>query len=144
MESAPTDFHRYQFAFPQHDTALQVEVRDDDVVIRATRDSLTEERKASFIHELASEGFIPDDYLWYSPYGGRRTGRTILWKIDPFWPGESAPESHRRLVYIQALSYSALILALFMGLLFTGNLGNLRLGSYPTTHHEAAAALLAP
>jgi len=144
VKSAPTDFHSYQFDFPPLDTALQVEVHDDDVVIRATRDTFTEDRKASFIHELAAEGFIPEDYMWYTPYGGRRTGRTILWKIDPFWPGESAPESHRRLVYIQALSYSALILALFMGLLFTGNLGNLRLGSYPAQHHEAAAARPAP
>lgn len=144
MKSTPTDFQRYQFTFPQHDTELQVEVRDDDVVIRATRDTFTEERKASFIHELASEGFIPDDYMWYSPYGGRKTGRTILWKIDPFWPGEAAPESHRRLVYVQALSYSALILALFMGLLFTGNLGNLRLGSNGTEHHDTAVARPAP
>ncbi len=127
------------------DTELQVEVRDEDVVIRATRDTFTEDRKAAFIHELASEGFIPDDYMWYSPYGGRKTGRTILWRIDPFWPGEeAAPESHRRLVYVQALSYSALILALFMGLLFTGNLGNLRRGASPAEHHETTISHTAP
>jgi hypothetical protein len=143
VKFAPTDFRRFEFSFPALDTELQVELRDDEVVIRATRDAFTEDRKAAFIHELASEGFIPDEYLWYSAFEGRGSGQVVRWRIDPFWRGETAAGSHRRLVYVQALSYSALVIALFMGLLFTGSLGGFHLGA-PASHQQPSAAATPP
>jgi len=137
VKSAPTDFRRFEFSFPTLDTEVQVQACDDGVVVRATRDSFSEDRKASFIHELASEGFIPDEFLWYSAHG---TGPLVSWTVDPFWKGATPGIAHRRLVYVQALSYTALVAALFMGLLFTGSLGGFHLGA-PDSHHEAPAAV---
>jgi len=75
----------FEFYFPHSDTLVQVETSEDDVTIRATRETFSESRKEYFIHELASEGFIPDQYRWYS--NGARGVRWILdrsWvKIDP-------------------------------------------------------------
>jgi hypothetical protein len=50
---------------------LLIEAREDEVVIHATADSLSEAQKLSFVHYLAVEGFIPAQYLWLnapSPY----------------------------------------------------------------------------
>jgi hypothetical protein len=59
-------------------------VADDAVVIRATRDTFSEQRKAAFIRELAAEGFIADSYQWFSP---ARPGSYFgaQWVIDYSW-----------------------------------------------------------
>jgi hypothetical protein len=54
----------FQFTFPKLGTFIEVEDRDDTVVIRASRDSFSEQRKLSFIRELAAEGFIADCFQW--------------------------------------------------------------------------------
>ena len=137
MNSIPLDCHRFEFSFPRLDTEVQVEVSAGEVVIRSNRDSFSADRKSFFIHELAAEGFIPDAFLWYSPQGVRPGGHSVTWTVDPtLIAGSEATASRSRLLYLQALSYSALAMALFLGLLFTGNLGNVRVGLSPAERHD--------
>jgi hypothetical protein len=126
VKSLPLDFDRFEFSFPHLDTDLQVEVRDGDVTILATRDTFSDDRKAAFVHELAAEGFIPDAFMWYSPRGFRPAGQQLAWRVDSAWFGTTDTTTTRtRGLYFRALSYSsALAAALFLGLLVCGNLGN--------------------
>ena len=62
MNSTLTRPERYEFCFPEKDTLVLVEVVGNGVTVRATRDTFTEQRKASFVRELAAEGFISDSY----------------------------------------------------------------------------------
>ena len=75
---------RYEFCFPEKDTLVLVEVMGNDVTVRATRDTFTGQRKASFVRELAAEGFIPDSYLWFSPTGPD-SYFGVRWLIDYSW-----------------------------------------------------------
>ncbi len=59
----------YEFYFPERDTLVLVETTPAAVIIRATRDTFSEKRKRFFIHELAAEGFIADDFEWHSLAG---------------------------------------------------------------------------
>jgi len=68
------------------------------VVIRATIDNYSERRKALFIHELSSEGFIPDEYQFMTNTdGGSFSGGR--WVIDGSWlvvpPGVIATSRRR-------------------------------------------------
>jgi hypothetical protein len=74
----------YEFCFPTLDTLVQVEAADNAVVIRATRDTFSEERKARFIRELAAEGFISDDYRWSLPAASAEF-RGVRWLVDFSW-----------------------------------------------------------
>src|ERR1700722_14737377 len=66
MRATPLEHRTFEFRFPALDTLVKVQVRDERVTIRASRDSFTSQRKEAFIHELATEGFIPDEYRWHS------------------------------------------------------------------------------
>lgn len=79
-----TKVSRFEFSFPQLDTLVQVEESEGKVVIRATRDTFTEGRRASFIRELAAEGFIPDQYRW-TLLASYRGESGIRWLIDHSW-----------------------------------------------------------
>ncbi len=74
----------YEFCFPEKDTLVRVEVANEGVTVRATRDTFTEQRKASFVRELASEGFIADSYRWFSAVGPE-SYLGIRWVIDYTW-----------------------------------------------------------
>lgn len=74
----------YEFYFPERDTLVLVEASPAAVTIRASRDTFSEKRKRFFIHELAAEGFIPDDYEWYS-LAGSELSRGARWLVDPTW-----------------------------------------------------------
>jgi hypothetical protein len=75
---------RAEFYFRKPDNMILVENGDDGVVIRASHDNFSERRKSLFIHELASEGFIPEHLHWStesdfaSPFG-------VKWVIDSSW-----------------------------------------------------------
>jgi len=79
--SAPRTF---EFCFPRHDTLVLVEDAGGEVLIRATRDTFTEERKLAFVHELAAEGFIPDRYLWCSTIN-QHDILGVRWLVDYSW-----------------------------------------------------------
>jgi hypothetical protein len=74
----------YEFCFPEKDTLVLVEVGDEGVTVRATRDTFTEQRKASFVRELAAEGFIAETYRWFSS-AGQDSYLGVQWKIDYSW-----------------------------------------------------------
>ena len=74
----------FDFYFGPLDTLVRVEEVDEQVVIRATRDTFSGQRKACFIRELAAEGFIPDRYHWFTAVGD--AGRLgIRWRVDVSW-----------------------------------------------------------
>lgn len=70
----------FEFYFPHSDTLVQVGTFDTDVTIRATKATFSDSRKESFIHQLAAEGFIPDNYRWYTT-----GGRGVRWILDCSW-----------------------------------------------------------
>ena len=69
----------FDFYLPLLDTLVRVERSGDQIVIRATRDTFSAACKASFIRELAAEGFIPDHRTTGSPTPGAIGGSGILW-----------------------------------------------------------------
>jgi len=73
----------FEFYFPDVDTLLLAEHQADKVVIRATKNTFSERRKITFIHHLASEGFIPDYYQWLSNLDPAWSN--IYWRIDYSW-----------------------------------------------------------
>jgi hypothetical protein len=74
----------YEFYFPDVDTHVQVESSSAAVIIRATRNTFSEERKRRFIHVLAAEGFIPDEFEWLS-LAGSELSRGVHWLVDISW-----------------------------------------------------------
>ena len=74
----------YEFYFPDVDTLVRVETSSVAVVIRASRNTFSEQRKRRFIHELAAEGFIPDDYEWLS-LASSELSRGVRWLVDVSW-----------------------------------------------------------
>jgi hypothetical protein len=82
MKTLEEESSCFEFSLTGLDTLVSVESAEDEVLIRTSRDGLSKERKAAFVRELASEGFIPDSYRW--------RGR-VRWHVDPaWWWGRSA------------------------------------------------------
>jgi hypothetical protein len=79
----------FEFDFPRLDTAVEVETTSEGVVIRASRNTFSEERKRCFIRELVAEGFIDESCRWQSP--GQPGG--VRWMVDPT---EFMPDVMRR------------------------------------------------
>lgn len=105
--------HVYEFCFSNLDTLVQVEEAKGHVVVRASRDTFSERRKACFIRELAAEGFIPDEYRWFtltSPASFHR----VRWLVDVscFRPAQAVIAHTWRLMV--RLQLSAVILWLIM------------------------------
>jgi len=102
------------FAFPQLDAVVEVTASPTGVVIRASRDCFSEERKHSFIRELAAEGFIDEACCW------RRLGSLhgVHWLVDAsgFMPDAASVARTRRLMLRLIFSSAGLWLCL-MGLL---------------------------
>ena len=57
---------RFELYIRDLDNHVLVENSADGVVIIATRDNLSDKRKALFVRHLAAEGYIPDRYEWFS------------------------------------------------------------------------------
>ena len=74
----------HEFYFANLDTLVQVEQFDNSVTIRATRPTFSEQRKECFIHELAAEGFIDDDYRLFS-FTAAQPFRRVRWLVDYSW-----------------------------------------------------------
>lgn len=114
---------------------VQVEVVDESVTVRASRDAFNAQRRDSFIRELASEGFIPESNLWKSLTGGRG----IRWVIDRSWMGfDDVAAAYGRRVGIGTFSGMLVGTVLMMALLFGGYLGNFRVTSSPPAQHSSA------
>jgi hypothetical protein len=108
----------YEFCFPELDTLVLVEERDDGILIRATRDTFSPQRKERFIRELAAEGFIPEDCQWTSSYG-MPPGKGLRWAIDPSWLElNPAMLARTRRIMVTAIASATLLLAVMMTVLF--------------------------
>lgn len=66
------------------DNLLLVENEDGAVTVRAARDNFSERRKMFFIRELAAEGFIPDNFLYFTNTEGPML-LGLRWIIDGSW-----------------------------------------------------------
>jgi hypothetical protein len=75
---------RFEFCYPQLDALVEVQERDDEVVIRATRDVFTEAQKVAFVRHLASEGFIADRFRW-CPAISSPANASVRWSVDYSW-----------------------------------------------------------
>ena len=70
---------RYEFIFSELDTLVEVEPHCEQVIIRVTRDSFSEQRKDLFVRYLIEEGFIDESAYWSS-------SKRIEWRLDRSWP----------------------------------------------------------
>lgn len=107
----------YEFDFPQLDTAIEIKVAPETVVILASRNSFSEERKRCFIRELAAEGFIDESWAWREPGGSNG----MRWIVDPaeFLPGAAALARTRRFMLGLFFSIVALGLVLMGGVILS-------------------------
>ena len=72
---------------------LWIENADEEIVIHAEANNFTAGQKASFVHYLAVEGFIPAHYFWAdlsSPYARH----SVRWLVDPV-SSTNGPERNR-------------------------------------------------
>jgi hypothetical protein len=145
VKSLPVECNRYEFRYPHLNTILLVDVLGDEVTVHASRDSFSRERKASFIRELASEGFIPDEHRWYSSDAFHAKHSPITWVVDMSWLriDERAFAQTRRSL-MKFIVVGTALLAFMMTLLFTDNLGNVRVRSSPVPQRTTREDHLAP
>jgi len=74
----------FEFYFPDLDNIILVECLDEENVrIRFTKNNLSEKRRTAFVHQLAAEGFIPDQFQWYS--GATFGSLSVQWLHDCSW-----------------------------------------------------------
>jgi hypothetical protein len=118
MKLHEADTHIFEFAFPALDTLVRVVAAGDDITIRATRDTFSEQRKERFIRELAAEGFIADEFRWRLLSGSGGGGR-VRWVVDPSWamPGPEAIAQTDRWV-LGLLGGGILLWLILLGSLF--------------------------
>src|ERR1700677_1863250 len=81
VKSLPAEARRYVFRFPPLDTVPPVDVLDEAVTIRASRNTFSKRRKISFVRELVAEGFIPDEFQW-SSLPDAEPDYPIQWLVD--------------------------------------------------------------
>lgn len=122
MKTTTDNSHRFEFSYPMLDTLVLVEENESEVVIRATRDTFTPERKAAFLRELVMEGFVSEKYRWAN-VSNELGSFHVRWLIDYSWLeiGEEVLKRSRRLMVRLFVSSSLGWLAMIVGLfLFSG------------------------
>jgi hypothetical protein len=109
----------YDFAFPPpRETLVRVERVPEGVLIRANRHTFGEARKKSFVHQLAAEGFIPDEYQQFD--GFEKASPRISWIVDSTWvmPGRRARAETNgfmcRLLIVAGLIWIGSLVGLFI------------------------------
>jgi hypothetical protein len=123
MKTNTIEPETFEFCFPKLDTLVCVENRPDEVVIRATRATFSEERKAYFVRELAAEGFIPLDYKWLGEQSTFSCNPVVRWLVDCSWwtLSPNAVASTRRFM-IRTLVGGALLWLLLMTCAISGSI----------------------
>src|ERR1041385_6921850 len=83
MRAQKISTRQSQFYLADLDTPVLVESSDDGrVAIRAARNNISAQRKAAFVRQLATEGFIPDSYQWFDDSCG---DCGLSWIVDYSW-----------------------------------------------------------
>jgi hypothetical protein len=117
--------NHFEFCFPRMDTLLLVEVAESGVTIRATRDTFSPQRKASFVRELVAEGFIPEEFRWLPVGGAQSYGRGIRWLVDFSWLQiEEAVLARMHRMITKLFAFAFVFTVLLVGLVATGRIGN--------------------
>jgi len=103
----------FQFYLSDLDNIVLVECHEDETVtVRATKNNCSQERQISFIRKLAAEGFLPDEYQWFS--GATDGSNGVRWIKDLSWlkiePAVQKP-SHR---FMKRLFIAACVLWIAM------------------------------
>jgi hypothetical protein len=113
----------YDFYLADLDNLIRVENRPDGVLIRASRDNVSERRKSFFIHELAAEGYIPDCYQWLCN-AADDAGRGARWIVDYSWL-RIDPQLRRRTSHfiLRLLAGAGLVWLLLLGAAFLSTAG---------------------
>lgn len=103
-----------EFCFPPLDAHVRVDVSEEFVTIRASRDTISASQKEYFVKYLASEGFIPEQYRWSLPGGPEDWFGGIRWIVDYSWMviSEDVLAISRRLVL--RLFAGSIVLCLFL------------------------------
>jgi uncharacterized pyridoxamine 5'-phosphate oxidase family protein len=103
----------FEFYFPDLDNMVLVEsLEDGNVRVRFTKNNLSEKRKVFFIRELAAEGFIPDNYQWFS--GSTIGSASVTWVKDYSWVKVPAAVTRRTNRVMRLLLVASCILWLAM------------------------------
>ena len=113
MNTRTLDPRVFDFNFPDHDTLIRVEDRDDLITIRATRDTFNRSARERFIHHLAAEGFIPDEFQWFA-FDQGTIARPLCWVIDYSWLELDAGDTARARHFMLRLIGSAVVLWLVL------------------------------
>jgi len=122
MKTHTVEPESFEFYFSKLDTLVCVENRSNHVLIRATKATFSEARKACFIRELAAEGFISDDYQWFNERSSFSVQPPIRWLVDRSWCKLSpATTAIARRFMVRALVGSVLLWLLLMVSLFLGS-----------------------
>jgi hypothetical protein len=130
--------NHFEFCFPRMDTLLLVEVAASGVIIRATRDTFSPQRKACFVRELVAEGFIPDEFRWLPVGGAQSYGRGIRWVVDISWLQiDEAVVARTRRTITKAIAFAFVFTVVLVGLVATGHLGNRVPGAPPGIPYSA-------
>ena len=117
MKALAAEPRTFEFCFPKQDALLKVEVWDDAVTIRATRNTFSLQRKTAFVRELAAEGFIAEDYRWGSNDGAQTAFRGVRWLVDSSWlQQDEARAARTRRTVLKLSAPFAVLLAVFVGL----------------------------
>jgi len=72
------------FYFADIDTMVLVEETESELIVRATRNTFTEQRKIRWIRELAAEGFISSTYGKFAGFD-TPSWIPVRWRIDRSW-----------------------------------------------------------
>ena len=108
----------YEFVTSKPENILEIETNaDGEVHIRMARDNLSAQRKAYLVRELASEGFIPDHFL----YLGDNELLGVKWSVSTdhvkLQPAVSHLATYRTRILIAScfMIWLAMMLALMLG-----------------------------
>jgi hypothetical protein len=144
VKSIPFESRRFEFGFPNLDTLLRVEVTQDGVTVRASRDTFTRRHKANFVRELAAEGFIPDEYRWFALEDGEGFRRGVHWVVDVSWMSISEEVIARgRRFMARLLACACMLLAFLLAMAITGHLGSAG-GVHPVAQQNAVPGTILP
>ena len=109
MKTRTDETSCFEFSFPNLDTLASVASTEDGVVIRTSRDTFSEERKACFVRELANEGFISDEFRWLHSASTDTLGR-VHWLVDPaWWKPSREVEAFTFRFMVRVIGYSVLL-----------------------------------
>ena len=100
----------FYFSAPENFILVQ-NLREGVVRILATHDCFSGRRKASFVRELAAEGFIPEEFAYVEADSADEglsgpLAYKVKWVLEPTWqrvPENVTRQSHRRCCALYAL-----------------------------------------